>query len=62
VSLELSPLIAYDTVKSVAAAKQLHDKANRPNLLLKIPATPEGVPAIEDSIANDVPINVILLF
>src|ERR1700732_1986365 len=50
VSLELSPLMAYDTNKSVAAAKLLHDKGNRPNLYIKIPGTSEGVPAIEESI------------
>ena len=62
VSLELSPLMAYDTRKSVAAAKLLHDKANRPNLFIKIPGTSDGVPAIEESIANGVAINVTLLF
>jgi transaldolase len=62
VSLELSPLMAYDTKKSVTAAKLLHDKGNRPNLYIKIPGTPEGVPAIEESIANGVAINVTLLF
>lgn len=62
VSLELSPLMAYDTNKSVAAAKLLHDKANRPNLYIKIPGTKEGVPAIEESIAHGVAINVTLLF
>jgi transaldolase len=62
VSLELSPLMAYDTDKSVAAAKLLHDKGNRPNLYIKIPGTKEGVPAIEESIANGIAINVTLLF
>jgi transaldolase len=62
VSLELSPLMAYDTSKSVAAAKYLHDKGNRPNLYIKIPGTSEGVPAIEESIANGIAINVTLLF
>ena len=62
VSLELSPLMAYDTQKSVAAARLLHDKGNRPNLYIKIPGTTEGVPAIEESIANGVAINVTLLF
>jgi len=62
VSLELSPLMAYDTRKSVASAKLLHDKGNRPNLYIKIPGTSEGVPAIEESIANGVAINVTLLF
>jgi len=62
VSLELSPLLAYDKNKSVSAAKLLHEKGNRPNLFIKIPGTSSGVPAIEESIANGVPINVTLLF
>src|SRR6201997_4028068 len=62
VSLELSPLLAYDTKKSVSAAKSLHGKGNRPNLFIKIPGTSNGVPAIEESIANGVAINVTLLF
>lgn len=62
VSLELSPLLAYDTKKSVAAAKLLHGKGNRPNLFIKIPGTTAGVPAIEESITNGVAINVTLLF
>ena len=62
VSLELSPLLAYDTKKSVAAAKFLHGKGNRPNLFIKIPGTSNGVPAIEESIANGIAINVTLLF
>ncbi len=62
VSLEVSPLLANDTEKSAAAAKLLHGKANRPNLFIKIPGTKEGVPAIEESIASGVPINVTLLF
>jgi transaldolase len=62
VSLEVSPLLAYDTKGSVAAAKALHKKANRPNLFIKIPGTKEGNPAIEESIAGGVAINVTLLF
>jgi transaldolase len=62
VSLELSPLMAYDTKKSIAAAKFLHEKGNRPNLYIKIPGTSEGIPAIEESIANGIAINVTLLF
>jgi transaldolase len=62
VSLELSPLLAYDTAQSIAAAKRLHAEAGRPNLFVKIPGTPEGVPAIEEAIAAGVPINVTLLF
>jgi transaldolase len=62
VSLELSPLLAYDTAKSIAEAKRLHAEAGRPNLFIKIPGTPQGVPAIEESVFAGVPINVTLLF
>ena len=62
VSLELSPLLAYDTARSIASAQRLHAEAGRPNLFIKIPGTPEGVPAIEESIFAGVPINVSLLF
>jgi transaldolase len=62
VSLEVSPLLAYDTKTTIAAAKSLHAKAGRPNLFIKIPGTPEGLPAIEESIYAGVPINVTLLF
>jgi transaldolase len=62
VSLELSPLLAYDTAKSIAEAKRLHAEAGRPNLFIKIPGTPQGIPAIEESIFAGVPINVTLLF
>ncbi len=62
VSLELSPTIAYDTKGSIAAAKELHARAGRPNVFIKIPGTPEGIPAIEESIFGGVPINVTLLF
>jgi len=62
VSMEVSPLLASDTQGSIAAAAQIHKQANRPNLFVKIPGTPEGVPAIEESIFNGVPINVTLLF
>ena len=62
VSLEVSPLLAYDTKGSVAAATRLHEKANRPNLFIKIPGTKEGNPAIEESIAAGVAVNVTLLF
>jgi transaldolase len=62
VSMEVSPLLANDTKKSIAAAKQIHREAGRPNLFVKIPGTPEGVPAIEESIFAGVPINVTLLF
>jgi transaldolase len=62
VSLEVSPLLAYDTEKTLAQAKALHLKAALPNLLVKIPGTKEGLPAIEEAIFSGVPINVTLLF
>jgi transaldolase len=62
VSLEVSPLLAYDTASTLAAAKSLHARAGRPNLLIKIPGTKEGLPAIEESIFAGIPINVTLLF
>ena len=62
VSLELSPLLAHDTAGSVKAAVQLHRRSKRPNLFIKIPGTPQGVPAIEEAIFAGVPINVTLLF
>ena len=62
VSLEVSPLLAYDTKSTIAAAKTLHQRAGRPNLFIKIPGTKEGLPAIEESIFAGVPINVTLLF
>ncbi|MER3554938.1 MAG: transaldolase [Meiothermus sp.] len=62
VSLEVSPLFAYDTASTTLQAKTLHAKAGKPNLFIKIPGTPEGLPAIEESIFQGVPINVTLLF
>jgi len=62
VSLEVSPLLAYDTARTLAAAKSLHARGARPNLLIKIPGTKEGLPAIEEAIFAGVPINVTLLF
>ncbi len=62
VSLEVSPLLAYDTASTLNAAKELHARAGRPNLLIKIPGTKEGLPAIEEAIFAGVPINVTLLF
>jgi transaldolase len=62
VSLEVSPLLAYDTANTIAAARDLHGRAKRPNLFIKIPGTSEGLPAIEDAIFAGVPINVTLLF
>ena len=62
VSLEVSPRLAYDTAGTVAAVKELHTHAARPNLFLKIPGTREGLPAIEESIFAGIPVNVTLLF
>lgn len=62
VSLEVSPLLAYDTARTTASAAKLHAKAERPNLFIKIPGTPEGLPSITESIAAGIPINVTLLF
>jgi len=61
-SLEVSPLLADDRAGSIAAAARLHQLAERPNLFIKIPGTPEGLGAIEESIFAGVPINVTLLF
>ncbi len=62
VSLEVSPLLAHDTKSTIAVAKDLHAQARRPNVLIKIPGTPEGLPAIEEAIFAGVPTNVTLLF
>jgi transaldolase len=62
VSLEVSPLLAYDTAKTLAAAKDLFARAGRPNFFIKIPGTKEGLPAIEEAIFSGVPVNVTLLF
>src|SRR5712672_1982391 len=62
VSLEVSPLLAYDTATTLAATKALHARAARPNLFIKIPGTEEGLPAIEEAIFAGIPINVTLLF
>lgn len=62
VSMELSPLLSADTKGSIESAKRIHRQAATENLLVKIPGTPEGIPAIEESIFNGIPINVTLLF
>lgn len=62
VSLEVSPLIAYDTEATVAEAKRLFQRAHKPNLFIKIPGTREGLPAIEEAIYSGVSVNVTLLF
>jgi transaldolase len=62
VSMEISPLLAADAAGSIAAARQIHEQAQRANLFVKIPGTPQGVPAIEQAIFLGIPINVTLLF
>ena len=62
VSLEVSPLLAYDTASTLAAAKELFARAQRPNLFIKIPGTEAGLPAIEEAIFAGIPINITLLF
>src|SRR5947208_1543870 len=62
VSLEVSPLLIHDTARTLAAAKTLYGGAGRPNPLIKVPGTKEGLPAIEEAIFAGVPINVTLLF
>jgi transaldolase len=62
VSLEVSPLLAYDPDSTLRAARDLFARARRPNLFIKIPGTKEGLPAIEEAIFAGVPVNVTLLF
>jgi transaldolase len=62
VSLEVDPNLAHDTQRTIAEAARLHELIDRPNLLVKIPATPEGLPAIEETIAAGIPVNVTLIF
>jgi transaldolase/glucose-6-phosphate isomerase len=62
VSIEVSPLLARDTAGTTAEAKRLFGRLNRPNVMIKIPATSEGVPAIEESIASGININITLIF
>ena len=62
VSLEVSPLLAHDTQSTLVEARDLHARAGRPNVFIKIPGTMEGLPAIEDAIFAGVPVNVTLLF
>jgi len=62
VSMEISPLLAADSAGSIAAARQIHAAGQRDNLFVKIPGTPEGIPAIEEAIFLGIPVNVTLLF
>ena len=62
VSLEVDPNLAHDTEGTIAEAKRLHALVEQPNLLIKIPATREGLPAIEETIAAGIPVNVTLIF
>ena len=62
VSLEVSPLLAYDTVRTVRAAADLHARAERDNLFIKIPGNEQGLPAVEEMIFAGVPVNITLLF
>jgi transaldolase len=61
-SMEISPLLATDTAGSIEAAARIYRQGHRSNLFVKIPGTPAGIPAIEESIFAGVPINVTLLF
>jgi transaldolase len=62
VSLEVSPELAHDTAGTIESAKSLFARVDRPNVMIKIPATLEGVPAIEEAIASGVRVNVTLIF
>jgi transaldolase len=62
VSLEVDPNLAHDTQGTIDEAKRLHALVDKPNLFIKIPATPEGLPAIEETIAAGIPVNVTLIF
>jgi transaldolase len=62
VSLEVSPVLAYDAASTLAAAKELRARAARPNVFIKIPGTKESLPAIEEAIFAGIPVNVTLLF
>ena len=61
-SIEVSPTVAHDTASTIAAARDLYQRAKRPNVFIKIPGTTEGLPAIEEAIFAGIPVNVTLLF
>jgi transaldolase len=62
VSVEVAPTLAHDTAGTIAAARSLHERVDRPNVMIKIPATLEGIPAIEETIASGITVNVTLIF
>ena len=62
VSIEVNPLLAADTAGTVKEAKRLHAKLGRPNVMIKVPATPEGLPAVEELISEGISVNVTLIF
>ena len=62
VSLEVSPELAYETEKTIAEARRLFETVNRPNVMIKVPATPDGLPAITELIGSGVNVNVTLIF
>ena len=62
VSLEVSPYIAHDTNQTIREAKRLWDAVDRPNLMIKIPATEEGLPAVTETISAGINVNVTLIF
>jgi transaldolase len=62
VSLEVSPTLSHNTSGTLAQAKQLWEWVNRPNLMIKIPATPEGIPAVRSAIGAGINVNMTLIF
>ena len=62
VSLEVNPKLAFDTAGTVAEARRLYAELNRPNILIKVPATPEGIPAVKTLISEGISVNVTLIF
>jgi len=62
VSLEVNPKLAYETDETIVEAERLFATLDRPNVMIKIPATPEGIPAIEQAVAQGININITMLF